>query len=31
MIPAELSFEETMKIINAAPAKPAKSVRGKKK
>jgi len=29
--PAELSFEETMKIINAAPAKPAKSARGKKK
>ena len=30
-VPAELSFEETMKIINAAPAKPAKSARGKKK
>jgi len=29
--PAELSFEDAMKIINAAPAKPAKSVKRKKK
>jgi len=29
--PAGLSFEEAMKIINAAPAKPAKSAKGKKK
>jgi DNA topoisomerase-1 len=30
-VPAELSFEETMKIINEAPAKPVKGARTKKK
>lgn len=31
VVPAELSFEETVKIINAAPAKRTKAPRGKKK
>ncbi|MDR2622116.1 MAG: DNA topoisomerase I, partial [Dysgonamonadaceae bacterium] len=30
-VPAELTYEETVKIINDAPAKPPKAARGKKK